>query len=75
MRKFKNSVDNHSDIRYYIRITAQQLNRVAASVVDSALQAKKEDVTKLVGRDGIAGAWEISFLWSPRIEIYDKKLL
>ena len=49
----------YRDIRYYIRITAQQLNRVAASVVDSALQAKKEDVTKLVGRDGIAGAWEI----------------
>lgn len=40
-------------------MTAQQLNRVAASVVDAALQAKKEDVTRLVGRDGIAGAWEI----------------
>jgi replicative DNA helicase len=40
-------------------ITAQQLNRVASSVVDTALQAKKEDVTKLIGRDGVAGAWEI----------------
>lgn len=40
-------------------ITAQQLNRVGASVVDAALQAKKEDVTRLVGRDAIAGAWEI----------------
>lgn len=40
-------------------ITAQQLNRVASSVVDAALQAKKEDVTRLVGRDGVAGAWEI----------------
>jgi len=40
-------------------ITAQQLNRVASSVVDAALQAKKEDVTKLIGRDGVAGAWEI----------------
>lgn len=40
-------------------ITAQQLNRVAASVVDAAIQAKKEDVTRLVGRDGVAGAWEI----------------
>lgn len=40
-------------------ITAQQLNRVAASVIDAAIQAKKEDVTKLVGRDGVAGAWEI----------------
>lgn len=40
-------------------ITAQQLNRVASGVVDAAIQAKKEDVTRLVGRDGIAGAWEI----------------
>lgn len=40
-------------------ITAQQLNRVASSVVDAALQAKKEDVTKLIGREGVAGAWEI----------------
>ena len=32
---------------------------MAASVVDAAIQAKKEDVTRLVGRDGIAGAWEI----------------
>lgn len=50
-------------------ITAQQLNRVASSVVDAALQAKKEDVTKLIGRDGVAGAWEINFLWSPLIVI------
>ena len=27
--------------------------------MDAALQAKKEDVTKLIGRDGVAGAWEI----------------
>ena len=40
-------------------ITAQQLNRVAATVVDAAIQAKKEDVTRLIGRDGVAGAWEI----------------
>lgn len=40
-------------------ITAQQLNRTSASVVDSAIQNKKEDVTRLVGRDGVAGAWEI----------------
>ena len=41
-------------------ITAQQLNRSGASVVDAALQANKEDVTRLVGRDAIAGAWEIN---------------
>ena len=35
------------------------MNRTGASVVDAALQAKKEDVTRLVGRDAIAGAWEI----------------
>lgn len=40
-------------------ITAQQLNRSASSVVDGALQNNKQDVTRLVGRDGIAGAWEI----------------
>lgn len=40
-------------------ITAQQLNRAAAAVVDAALQAKKEDLTRLIGRDAIAGAWEI----------------
>jgi len=40
-------------------ITAQQLNRSGAAVVDAALQSKKEDVTRLVGRDAIAGAWEI----------------
>ena len=40
-------------------ITAQQLNRVSASVVDSAMQANKEDLGRLIGRDGVAGAWEI----------------
>lgn len=40
-------------------ITAQQLNRAAASVVDAALQNNKEDVTRMIGRDGVAGAWEI----------------
>ena len=40
-------------------ITAHQLNRSSASVVDAAIQAKKEDVTKLVGRDGVGTAWEI----------------
>ena len=54
-------------------ITAQQLNRSGAAVVDSALQAKKADVTRLVGRDSIAGAWEIEFYWSPHIVRYDKE--
>lgn len=40
-------------------ISAQQLNRSGASVVDAALQANKEDVTRLVGRDAVATAWEI----------------
>ena len=40
-------------------ITAQQLNRSGAAVIDAALQANKEDVTRLVGSDSIAGAWEI----------------
>ena len=49
----------YGDIRQF-SITAQQLNRSGASVVDAALQANKEDVTRLVGRDAIAGAWEIN---------------
>lgn len=40
-------------------ITAQQLNRTSASIVDSALQAKKEDLAKLIGRDGVGDAWEL----------------
>lgn len=40
-------------------VTAQQLNRTSSTVVDSALQANKEDVTRLVGRDGVGSAWEI----------------
>ena len=35
------------------------MNRNAASVVDSAMQNKKEDLTRLIGRDAVAGAWEI----------------
>ena len=40
-------------------ITAQQLNRSGMAVIDAALQAEKEDVTRLVGAENIAGAWEI----------------
>lgn len=40
-------------------ITAQQLNRSASSVIDKALEKKSTDVARLVGRDGVAGAWEI----------------
>ena len=53
-------------------ITAQQLNRNGAAIVDAALQNNKDDVTRLVGRDAIAGAWEIDFLWSPHIVRYVK---
>lgn len=44
---------------WQLSITAQQLNRQGSAVIDAAIQAKKEDVTRLVGRDSIAGAWEI----------------
>ena len=46
-------------------ITAQQLNRTMSGVIDAALQNNKEDVTRLVGRDGVAGAWEINTMVSP----------
>jgi hypothetical protein len=41
-------------------ITAHQLNRSSASIVDNALQSNKIDVTKLIGRDAIGDAWEIN---------------
>ena len=54
-------------------ISAQQLNRTGATVVDAALQANKQDVTRLVGRDSIAGAWEIDKTpRSPHMVTYDK---
>jgi hypothetical protein len=40
-------------------ITAQQLNRSGAAVIDAALQANKEDVTRLVGSANIGTSWEI----------------
>ena len=40
-------------------ITAQQLNRTSASVIDAAIEAKKEDITRLIGRDGVGSAWEV----------------
>ena len=46
-------------------ITAQQLNRSASGVIDAAIQNNKEDVTRLVGRDAVAGAWEINTMVSP----------
>lgn len=76
--ELKNITNELKEIAKYFDIcviSAQQLNRVGASVVDAALQAKKEDVTRLVGRDAISGAWEIKvYQWSPHIVIYEKKL-
>jgi hypothetical protein len=40
-------------------ITAHQLNRGAASVVDAALEANKEDVGRFVGRSNVGTAWEV----------------
>jgi hypothetical protein len=53
-------------------ITAQQLNRSGAAVVDAAIQAKKEDVTRLVGRDSIASAWELNLPRVPHMVTYVK---
>lgn len=60
--ELKNITNELKDLATYWDIpviTAQQLNRTASAIVDAAIQAKKSDVTKLVGRDGVAGAWEI----------------
>lgn len=40
-------------------ITAHQMNRAAASLIDNALRQGKGDVTKLAGRENIGDAWEI----------------
>jgi hypothetical protein len=40
-------------------ITAQQMNRVASSIVDSAIRQGKGDVTKLVGREHIGDSWNL----------------
>lgn len=60
--ELKNISNELKDLALILRIpviTAQQLNRTSSSVVDAALQAKKEDITRLIGRDGVAGAWEL----------------
>lgn len=41
-------------------ITAHQLNRNAASVVDAALQDNKEDVTRQIGRSNVGSALDYS---------------
>lgn len=40
-------------------ITAQQINRAGSGIIEAALAANKEDATKLLGTDTVAGAWEI----------------
>lgn len=40
-------------------ITAHQLNRGAATVVDAAMTENKEDITRFVGRGNVGSAWEV----------------
>lgn len=40
-------------------ITAQQLNRSGAVVIDAALQANKADLARQLGAHNVAGSWEI----------------
>jgi replicative DNA helicase len=40
-------------------ITAHQLNRTAASVIDAAMEANKEDLGRFVGRSNVGTAWEV----------------
>ena len=40
-------------------VTAHQLNRAAASTVDAAIQANKEDLAKFLGRANIGSSWEL----------------
>ena len=40
-------------------ITAHQLNREAATTIDSAMTANKEDLARFVGRSNVGSAWEV----------------
>ena len=60
--ELKNVTDELKNLATFFDIpvvTAHQLNRSAASVVDAAMQANKEDLAKLIGRDSVGSAWEI----------------
>lgn len=59
LKNITNELKTLAKIKEIPVITAQQLNRTASSIVDAAVGANKEDVTRLVGRDGVAGSWEI----------------
>jgi len=40
-------------------VTAHQMNRAGAAIVDSAARQGKGDVTKLVGREHVGDSWEV----------------
>ena len=40
-------------------VSAHQLNRSGASVVDAAMQSNKEDLARFLGRSNVGSAWEI----------------
>lgn len=66
------NIANYFDI---FVISAQQLNRTAAGVIDAAIQAKKEDLARLIGRDAVGDAWEINTFGSPNLSNCGKLLL
>ena len=60
--ELKNITNELKEIAKYYDIpviTAQQLNRSGAAVVDAAIQANKEDVTRLVGMGYLVGDVDI----------------
>lgn len=40
-------------------VSAHQLNRSGASVIDTAMQSNKEDLARFVGRSNVGSAWEV----------------
>ena len=40
-------------------VTAHQMNRAAASIVDQAIRQGKSDVNKLVGRENVGDSWSV----------------
>lgn len=60
--ELKNVTDELKSIAIYKDIpviSAHQMNRDAASKVDSAVVSNKDDIAKLLGRSNVGSAWEV----------------
>ena len=59
LKNITNELKTLAKLEDLVVVTAQQLNRSAAIAVDNAVRSNKSDTTRLIGRENVAGAWEI----------------